>query len=126
MTDIQERSTFHSVYWLCLFLVAGFLTLMPGESGLAEESVTDASSTYWGRDALRNDPRIDVRDIVVMTNQGIVHLLGSIESLASKQYADLEAKPGERVRFYFVNIGPNRFSALHPIAEIWDEAWGKG
>lgn len=38
----------------------------------------------------------------------------------------LEAKPGERVRFYFVNIGPNRFSALHPIAEIWDDVWETG
>jgi len=38
----------------------------------------------------------------------------------------LEAKPNERVRFYFVNIGPNRFSALHPIAEIWDDVWETG
>ena len=38
----------------------------------------------------------------------------------------LQAKPGERVRFYFVNIGPNRFSALHPIAEIWDDVWETG
>ena len=38
----------------------------------------------------------------------------------------LQAKPGERVRFYFVNIGPNRFSALHPIAEIWDDVWPTG
>ena len=38
----------------------------------------------------------------------------------------LEAKPGERVRFYFVNIGPNNFSALHPIAEIWDDVWETG
>ena len=33
----------------------------------------------------------------------------------------LEAKPGERVRFFFINAGPNNFSAVHPIAEIWDE-----
>ena len=32
----------------------------------------------------------------------------------------LEAKPGERVRFFFVNAGPNNFSAVHPIAEIWE------
>jgi nitrite reductase (NO-forming) len=38
----------------------------------------------------------------------------------------LTAKPGERVRFYFVNIGPNNFSALHPIAEIWDDVWASG
>jgi len=38
----------------------------------------------------------------------------------------LQAKPGERVRLYFVNIGPNNFSALHPIAEIWDDVWETG
>jgi nitrite reductase (NO-forming) len=38
----------------------------------------------------------------------------------------LEAKPGERVRFYFVNGGPNNFSALHPIAEMWDDVWASG
>lgn len=38
----------------------------------------------------------------------------------------LQAKPGERVRFYFVNLGPNNFSALHPIAEIWDDVWESG
>ena len=38
----------------------------------------------------------------------------------------LEARPGERVRFFFVNGGPNNFSALHPIAEIWDDVWESG
>jgi len=38
----------------------------------------------------------------------------------------LEAKPGERVRIYFVNGGPNNFSAVHPIAELWDDVWESG
>jgi nitrite reductase (NO-forming) len=38
----------------------------------------------------------------------------------------LEAKPGERVRIYIVNAGPNNFSAFHPIGEIWDNAWASG
>jgi nitrite reductase (NO-forming) len=38
----------------------------------------------------------------------------------------LEAKPGERVRFYFINAGPNNFSAVHPIAEIWEDVWESG
>ncbi|CAE6714423.1 MAG: multicopper oxidase domain-containing protein [Nitrospira sp.] len=38
----------------------------------------------------------------------------------------LDAKPGERVRFYFVNAGPNNVSAVHPIAEIWDDVWESG
>ncbi|OQW34730.1 MAG: nitrite reductase [Nitrospira sp. SG-bin1] len=38
----------------------------------------------------------------------------------------LEVKVGERVRIYFVNAGPNEFSALHPIAEIWDNVYESG
>jgi nitrite reductase (NO-forming) len=38
----------------------------------------------------------------------------------------LEAKPGERVRFFFINAGPNNFSAVHPIAEIWEDVWESG
>jgi nitrite reductase (NO-forming) len=38
----------------------------------------------------------------------------------------LEAKPGERVRIYFVNAGPNEFSAVHPIGEIWDHVYESG
>jgi nitrite reductase (NO-forming) len=38
----------------------------------------------------------------------------------------LVAKPGERVRIYFVNAGPNEFSSLHPIAGIWDRVWSSG
>jgi nitrite reductase (NO-forming) len=37
----------------------------------------------------------------------------------------LEAKPGERVRIYFVNAGPNNFSAVHPIAELWEGCMGE-
>lgn len=38
----------------------------------------------------------------------------------------LEAKPGERVRVYFVNAGPNEFSAFHPIGGIWDAVYPSG
>ena len=38
----------------------------------------------------------------------------------------LEAKPGERVRIYFVNAGPNEFSSFHPIGEIWDAVYESG
>jgi len=38
----------------------------------------------------------------------------------------LGAKPGERVRVYFVNAGPNEFSAFHPIGEIWDNVYESG
>lgn len=38
----------------------------------------------------------------------------------------LQAKPGERVRVYFVNAGPNEFSSFHPIAGIWDRVYPSG
>lgn len=38
----------------------------------------------------------------------------------------LEAKPGERVRIYFVNAMINEAAALHPIAGIWDKVWDNG
>lgn len=38
----------------------------------------------------------------------------------------LQAKPGERVRVFFVNAGPNEFSSFHPIAGIWDAVYPGG
>jgi nitrite reductase (NO-forming) len=38
----------------------------------------------------------------------------------------LFAKPGERVRVFFVNAGPHEFSAFHPIAGIWDRVYPSG
>jgi nitrite reductase (NO-forming) len=38
----------------------------------------------------------------------------------------LEAKPGERVRIYFVNANVNLPISLHPIAGIWDRVYLNG
>ncbi len=38
----------------------------------------------------------------------------------------LQAKPGERVRFYYVNANVNDPVALHPIAGIWDRVYDHG
>ena len=38
----------------------------------------------------------------------------------------LEAKPGERVRFYYANAKINENAAFHPIAGIWDKVWDNG
>ena len=38
----------------------------------------------------------------------------------------LEAKPGERVRIYFVNANINMPVAFHPIAGIWDRVYVNG
>jgi nitrite reductase (NO-forming) len=38
----------------------------------------------------------------------------------------LMAKPGERVRIYFVNAQVNEPVSFHPIANIWDKVWNSG
>ncbi len=38
----------------------------------------------------------------------------------------LVAKPGERVRIYFANAGPNDFSSFHPLGGIWDAVYLSG
>jgi nitrite reductase (NO-forming) len=38
----------------------------------------------------------------------------------------LEAKPGERVRIYYVNANVNLPAAIHPIAGIWDRVFLNG
>lgn len=38
----------------------------------------------------------------------------------------LQAKPGERVRVYFVNAGVNEFSSFHSIGGIWDKVYPSG
>ena len=55
---------------------------------------------------------------------GAVFRYDPVHSKAGGKF--LEAKPGERVRFYFVNAGPNNVSAVHPIAEIWEDTWESG
>jgi len=45
---------------------------------------------------------------------------------ANKGHDVLEAKPGERVRIYFVNANINLPVALHPIASIWDRVYING
>ena len=38
----------------------------------------------------------------------------------------LLAKPGERVRIFFVNAMINEAAAFHPIAGIWERVWDNG
>lgn len=40
--------------------------------------------------------------------------------------AILQAKPGERVRVFLANAGPNEFSSFHAIGGIWDRVWASG
>ncbi len=53
---------------------------------------SDFNITMWVKDALYRDVRVDSYDIKVSTTKGIVTLSGSVDNLAAKKYADLEAK----------------------------------
>ncbi|WP_339061944.1 multicopper oxidase domain-containing protein [Tepidibacillus marianensis] len=46
----------------------------------------------------------------------------------ANKYKDkpLEAKPGELIRIYVVNAGPNNFSAFHIVGAIFDKAYPNG
>jgi len=38
----------------------------------------------------------------------------------------LQAKPGERVRLYVLNVGPSRTSSFHVVGTIFDRVWMEG
>jgi nitrite reductase (NO-forming) len=38
----------------------------------------------------------------------------------------LEAKPGERVRLFVLNVGPSRTSSFHVVGTILDRVWFEG
>ncbi|MFO0768701.1 MAG: nitrite reductase [Nitrospiraceae bacterium] len=52
---------------------------------------------------------------------------GGIFSTTRSSPAAASSMPSrKRVRIYFVNAGPNEFSAFHPIGEIWDNVYESG
>ena len=77
-------------------ILAVVFTIMLGVMGEAQsfaaDKVSDYDITYWIKDALRHDARIDASEITVNTEEEIVTLSGKVKNLASKRYAGLEAK----------------------------------
>jgi len=57
-----------------------------------EDRIKDADINYWVQEALRNDPHVNSTTIQVLTEKGIVKLMGTTRDLASKQFASQEAK----------------------------------
>ncbi len=68
------------------------LACLAAAPSFATEALADVDISYWVRDSLRIDPRVDASKISVASEQGIVTLSGTVDNLAAKQYADLEAK----------------------------------
>ncbi|GBE40211.1 MAG TPA: BON domain-containing protein [Nitrospirae bacterium] len=73
-------------------LFALLLSVIIAAPAFAVNKVADDDITYWAKDALRNDARVDASEITVKTKKGIVTLTGSVDNLAAKKYADQEAK----------------------------------
>ena len=77
-------------------ILAVVFTIMLGVMGEAQsfaaDKVSDYDITYWVKNALRHDARIDASEITVNTEEGIVTLSGKVKNLAAKRYAGLEAK----------------------------------
>ena len=85
------------------------------------EYVLVQSEVYSNPDDLHSIMKSDWQHVVF---NGVAFKYDPVHDPASTKM--LVAKPGERVRVYFVNAGPNEFSALHPIAGIWDAVYPSG
>ena len=74
------------------FLFALLLSVIIAAPAFAADKVADIDITYWVKDALRYDARVDASEITAKTKKGIFTLTGNVDNLAAKKYADLEAK----------------------------------
>jgi osmotically-inducible protein OsmY len=81
-----------------IILAASFICITFLSTARAAERPSDEVISYWIKNALREDPRVNVADVQVETHDGIVTLSGSTENLVEKRYADLESKKIRGVR----------------------------
>jgi osmotically-inducible protein OsmY len=83
--NIERNNTLHGIFFLILMLFA-----LPSWAWAAGLSDTDI--TFWVKDALRRDARVNAQNLHVNTAEGIVTLSGTVDNLAAKSYAALETK----------------------------------
>ncbi len=72
----------------CMFVVLMACPL----TAMAADRPSDDDIKFWVKDAISEDPYIDTSGVKVEVDDGIVTLSGEVRNLASKKYADLEAK----------------------------------
>jgi osmotically-inducible protein OsmY len=77
-------------------LLLGAVLVAPAAG--AAKKVADSDITHWVKDALMHDERVDPARVGVTVRDGIVTLAGDVESIAAKQYANMEAKKIKGVR----------------------------
>jgi osmotically-inducible protein OsmY len=81
-----------------IILIAAFLCIAFQSKVSATDHPSDDVISYWVKNALQEDSRVDLADVQVDTHDGIVTLTGSTKNIAEKQYADLESKKIRGVR----------------------------
>jgi osmotically-inducible protein OsmY len=81
-----------------IILAASFICITFLSTARAAEHPSDEVVSYWIKNALREDPRVDAADVQVETHDGIVTLTGSTKNIVEKRYADLESKKIRGVR----------------------------
>ena len=79
-------------------LAALFICMSFMSTARAADRPSDEVVSYWIKNALREDPRVDAADVHVETQDGIVTLTGSTTNIVEKRYADLESKKIRGVR----------------------------
>jgi osmotically-inducible protein OsmY len=73
----------------------------------AEDRPSDETITLWVKDALLEDARVPAIGINISTNDSIVKLTGTVNNLAAKKYAYLEATKIKGVRGVINDISVN-------------------
>ncbi len=80
------------------FVIFGMIIGLAPSAAFAEQRPSDSAVTECVRAALREDPAVDASRITVRVTDGIVTLSGEVSNLASKDFADREAKKIDGVR----------------------------
>ena len=75
-----------------IFMALYFLVIVAMPLSALAADIQDSDITYWVRNAIYQDPRVNSSEINVNTKDGIVTLTGVVNNLAAKRFADLEAK----------------------------------
>jgi osmotically-inducible protein OsmY len=110
LKTLEYKTKQNNAIITALFIVIIFA--LPPLKLVAE--IPDSDITYWVKDAIYRDPRVDSYEINVTTKDGIVMLSGNVKDLAAKSYAALEAKKIDGVLGVInqITVSPYRRSDL--------------
>ena len=73
------------------FFITSILAVQP-QTLLAADRSSDDSIKFWVKNAISEDPHMNSSGITIDVSDGIVTLSGTVKNLATRKYANLEAK----------------------------------